>query len=97
MKKLSLSFPTILIKRDAFQEERTYRAVEDVVRAVKDSYLKISNVVNQLYDGNISPDGGTTANRPASPRLYQMYYDTTISKLILWDGTNWVDSMGTIS
>lgn len=40
--------------------------------------------------------GGTTANRPTSPVLGQMYFDTTIATPIpiWWDGAQWVDSAG---
>jgi hypothetical protein len=40
--------------------------------------------------------GGTTAHRPASPFLGQMYFDTTIATPIpiWWDGAQWVDSAG---
>ena len=40
---------------------------------------------------------GTTANRPTS-RIYPgyPYYDTTLNKPIVYDGTNWRDGAGTI-
>ena len=34
--------------------------------------------------------GGTTASRPRSPVLYMRYFDTTLQKLITWNGTSWV-------
>ena len=39
---------------------------------------------------------GTTENRPSNP-LYEgyEYYDTTLKKKILWNGTNWVNVDGT--
>ena len=40
--------------------------------------------------------GGVTGSRPASPILYQPYFDTTLAKPIWWDGTNWVDATGAI-
>lgn len=42
-------------------------------------------------------ESGTTINRPTT-NLYlsKMYNDTTIDKLIKWNGTHWVDAMGTI-
>jgi len=45
----------------------------------------------------VSYDGGTTANRPASPVLYQRYYDTTLSIPVWWNGVNWVNAAGVIS
>lgn len=99
MKRLSLSFPTILLKREDFPKDwlRSYNAVQNIIRVVKAAYTKTAQAVNAMYDGDIASAGGATASRPASPRLYQQYYDTTISKLVLWDGTNWVDTMGVVS
>ena len=37
---------------------------------------------------------GTTANRPASPTLWQMYGDTTLNKPVWHNGTNWIDATG---
>ena len=39
--------------------------------------------------------GGTTAERPTTPLMYQMYYDTTLNIPIWYNGTDWVDSTGT--
>ena len=40
-------------------------------------------------------NGGVTGSRPASPATYQMYFDTTLGYAIWYDGTNWVNSVGT--
>lgn len=45
---------------------------------------------------NFVIESGTTGNRPASPKLRQMYLDTTLNKLICHDGTNWRDMLGTV-
>jgi hypothetical protein len=37
---------------------------------------------------------GTTAKRPVSPPLMTNYFDTTLNKLITWNGTNWRDGAG---
>lgn len=39
-------------------------------------------------------EGDTTANRPATPINYQMYFDTTLGIPIWYDGTNWIDAAG---
>ncbi len=41
---------------------------------------------------------GTTANRPTT-NLYigRKYYDTTIDKLIQWNGTSWIDTNGLVA
>jgi hypothetical protein len=41
-----------------------------------------------------APVGGTTGARPATPTLYQGYFDATLGKPIWWDGTTWVDATG---
>ena len=38
---------------------------------------------------------GTTANRPTNGIVGQQYLDTDINKLIVWNGSNWIDAMGT--
>lgn len=41
--------------------------------------------------------GGTTSLRNTyTPQYLQQYYDTTLSKLLIYDGTNWVDSEGNV-
>lgn len=37
---------------------------------------------------------GTLNQRPPSPTLYHEYFDTTIGRKIIWDGTKWVGSEG---
>lgn len=39
---------------------------------------------------------GTTASRPTATFTGQQYYDTTLTKPIWWDGTDWKDATGTI-
>jgi len=63
-------------------------------------------VTVQAYDANTVSDvdyatvkatinaGGDTASRPASPTLYQNYFDTTLAKPIWYDGSDWVDATG---
>lgn len=34
--------------------------------------------------------GGPTANRPTNPATFELYVDTDLSKIIAWDGVNWV-------
>lgn len=38
--------------------------------------------------------GGTTAQRPASPVNFMMFFDTTLGMPIWWSGTKWVNSSG---
>ena len=37
---------------------------------------------------------GTTAQRPTNPSVSQHYVDTTVSKVIQWDGGAWRDIAG---
>jgi hypothetical protein len=44
-----------------------------------------------------TPQNGTTANRPTqSLQIGQFYFDTTLGYPIWYDGTDWVDSSGTV-
>ena len=56
----------------------------------------VLDALNELFTKKAEFLGGTTAERSSTPKLYERFYDTTISKEIIWNGTNWVDSMGTI-
>ena len=38
---------------------------------------------------------GATASRPASPIIGEFYKDTTLGIPIWWDGTNWINHLGT--
>lgn len=40
---------------------------------------------------------GNTASRPSSPLIAQQYWDSTIAKLVIWTGAQWVDTMGAIA
>ena len=40
--------------------------------------------------------GGPTADRPTTPDNYMMYFDTDLGHPIWYDGTDWVDSQGTV-
>lgn len=39
--------------------------------------------------------GGTTAERPLAPVLFEMYFDTDEGLPIWWTGSDWVDATGT--
>lgn len=40
--------------------------------------------------------GGTTAQRPSNPTLYQRYFDEDLGYGVEWDGTNWKDGSGNV-
>lgn len=39
---------------------------------------------------------GNSTDRPSNPKVFVPYFDTTINKLIMWNGSHWIDSMGTV-
>lgn len=41
-----------------------------------------------------SISSGSTENRPANPEIGDIYFDTTLGKVVYWDGTKWVDASG---
>lgn len=38
----------------------------------------------------VAPLSGSTANRPTDPVYLSQYFDTTLDKMLTWNGTNWV-------
>ena len=50
--------------------------------------------VNMRTVNSVDPLYGTTANRPVHPYMMQQYYDTTIGKQIMFNGTNWTNMNG---
>lgn len=97
MAKIGTNFPTLTLHRDSFTNERTFREVQQLVQTIESGLQTLAASVNESYAGDIASSGGVTGSRPAAPRTYQQYYDTTISNLVLWDGSNWVDTEGNIS
>ncbi len=68
----------------------------------QDTYVIINEV--QLNGGYISDDtkplintdtSGDTASRITTPRVNEQYFDTTLGKPIWFNGTNWIDAVGT--
>lgn len=60
------------------------------------AFVKTSGSGSTLYRALQELVGGTTAQRPSSPSLYQSYFDTTLGYSVSWDGTNWKDGSGNI-
>lgn len=44
-----------------------------------------------VHPRDLPRQGGTTANRPSTPRLFDMYFDTTLGYPVWWNGSTWVD------
>ena len=79
-------------------EQADYLLVADILEYKLYALLKsrLLEAENELFENKAEFSGGTTVGRPQTPKLYQQYYDTGINKLIIWIGTNWVLSDGTI-
>ncbi len=55
-----------------------------IEQGIADAHEAIDNVFS----------GGSSEERPATPKLYHPYFDTTLGKPIWWTGTKWVDAVG---
>ena len=55
---------------------------------IEDAYTKTE------VDEKMLTSSGTTGNRPESPKLGQLYFDTDLGKPVFYDGTKWVDATG---
>lgn len=60
-------------------------------------FYNVSKVLDNAVNHCPRYLSGTTANRPTlyAKQYGFQYYDTTLGKLILWNGTAWIDSAGT--
>lgn len=61
-------------------------------RKLTDTPTDSLQVVNRKYV-NLN---GVTANRPTTSVVGQQYFDTTIGRPLFNNGTNWVDSAGSV-
>lgn len=73
--------------------------VGDLVPIVRDGSLK--KTTKTAVEGAVKAAtletvrrGGSTANRPDSPAVFEQYFDSTLGKPIWYDGVNWVDATG---
>lgn len=50
----------------------------------------------KMYASNTvdAPPNGLSAERPTGMKIGYMFYDTTLSKPVWWNGTNWKDAAG---
>lgn len=61
-------------------------------RKLTDTPTDNLQVVNRKYVTN----NGVSANRPIASVVGQSYFDTTISRPIWWNGTNFQDAAGNV-
>lgn len=53
-----------------------------------------SGYFDSTYYAEITPTSGATSARPASPATGQTFFDTTLGKMIVYNGTAWVNMDG---
>jgi hypothetical protein len=70
------------------------RGAKGIFVTPKNVYMYVNGAVRAIYDHNAK--GGTTAQRPtlASGDVGFTYYDSTLGKTIVWNGTAWVNLDG---
>jgi hypothetical protein len=66
---------------------RSYTAAPGAAIDVSDSDAAVLTANNWLRVGRSS----TTATRPTDPRLGELILDSTLAKMICWDGAHWRD------
>tara|TARA_A100000171_G_C2140369_1_gene154932 strand:- start:3566 stop:5062 length:1497 start_codon:yes stop_codon:yes gene_type:complete len=74
-------------------KEGTGTATNNVLEVTNNSDTLMASIDGQGR-ARMQLNANTTANRPASPRDYEMYFDTTLGYAIWYDGSNWVNSLG---
>jgi hypothetical protein len=62
-----------------------YRTQDEMNRAVRDAVNGLLKAARQY---------GATAGRPPAPFVNQRYYDTTLNKEVVWNGSAWKDHSG---
>jgi hypothetical protein len=66
------------------------RYIDQLTNALRLYFTQIDNFTGFLAQ----PIAGTTADRPAVQlHIGQLYFDTTLLTLILWDGTTWIPAV----
>ena len=69
---------------------------ETSAKTYADDQAGIAETNAKAYADSLVNLGGPTANRPGTPESFMMYFDTDLNKPIWYNGTDWVDSTGTI-
>ncbi len=70
------------------QEDGVLYVITDAIDIDMNAYLTKDNLEERISEP------ATSDNRPAAPALGQCYFDTTLGKPIWFDGTDWVDALG---
>lgn len=77
--------------------------IPDNIKTFDISFSRTFEDIRIYYSGNKTPeiklikieDSGTTNDRPTIKEEGRTYYDTDLKKMILWNGTAWVNMDGT--
>ena len=77
--------------------------IPDNIKTFDISFSKTFEDIRIYYPGNKTPeiklikieDSGTTNDRPTIKEEGRTYYDTDLKKMVLWNGTAWVNMDGT--
>ena len=82
--------------KTGFKTPNSFRDADSIIKVIeKDSIIvyKQGNFSNTTYFGIRSL--GNTASRPTNAPVGFIYYDMTLSKCIVWNGTAWINLDGT--
>lgn len=92
MRKFSniFSFNAVEYAAQLIAGTRTINVYDNLI--YQSALKKITSEADSSFKINID-SFGTTANRPTSVDIGYGYFDTTISKMIHWDGTKWVEPL----
>ncbi|WP_432662636.1 glycosyl hydrolase family 28-related protein [Wukongibacter baidiensis] len=92
-----------LIDKNKFNSEEDYIPTDDNRIVLSSGRLYFYNNGKYFYFDestqqlrNFATHGGSSNSRPSNPIKYQQYYDSTLNKLIIYDGSKWRDAMGNI-
>lgn len=76
-------------------KERKIKAYPKAIASETYMSDKVTSVEDILQEMVLKPMSGDSTKRPTSPLVGKMFYDTTLSKPIWFDGTVWKDATGT--
>jgi len=69
---------------------------QNIAQGYADGVAQTAEDNAKEYADSLVNLGGPTIDRPETPDNYMMYFDTDLNKPIWYNGTDWVDSTGTI-
>ncbi len=92
MVKLSLQNPSLQVRRDAFELDKTYNELSNLMRDIKKQFQTIADVINYLYAG-IELTNYTVATVPTASdwerRIIYISDESGGAVPAFSDGTNW--------